>query len=540
MKKTLLLSAAVMVASSLMAAENQPVMQARATANSTLLSERHVAGAAPAMSRSAGEAILSTPAGQLTDNMTLSEFALYPRGFEIYQRMVSGKVSAIVEGDDGCLYVKNPVAVYPTDSWLKLEHREGTQYVAHLPQAATAPWEYDGEEVRMNFDRLAFDEDEGYYYPSFTESELTFSYENGVLTSVGEIGEDTDMPVMLGLTYDIYGPEDADEAWAWFGVNNITVKAMDAAPGALPAGVEAAKKVMTYSDGEAHAWVAVDGSNIYLRPGADLGYARGTIADGKATFESGQYLGVSGGSHCYFMGAQGLFIVDEDYYEGGYMVYEPTENLVFDYTPESMTTEGALVINEGTMSFYAKNIYNQPVITDYVSVEAAPQNPVIVRYEEYDDWEEYGVLVFELPAMSADGTPISKVDMYYNIFASGHDKPYVFTPAMYELIDSDMTDIPYNFTDGGYDFSVSGTRHTVVIYEELGVVGVQSVNVAGDKTFRSDIVWTDGQVSGIGSVAADSEADAVIYDLTGRRVDNPATGIYIRRQGNTTSKVVIR
>lgn len=539
MKLFLLLSAGALISLSASANEMRQSVTPRQSQHSvSVLSTR------PAVkSRSVDSgAIIETPAGKLTDNMTMSEFALYPHGFDIYMRMVSGKVSAIVEGEDGCLYVKNPVGVYTTGSWLKLEHTEGTTYVANLPQPATESWDYEGEEVWMNYDRLAYDEDEGYYYPSFEESQLTFNYENGVLTSVGEIGEDEDVPVMLGLTYNIYGPEDADEAWAWFGVNNLTVQPIETEPLDLPAGLSAQKKVMSSSDGETHAWLAVDGNNIYLCTDPGLGYAVGTIDGGNAVFVSGQYLGVSGNSHCFFYGGESEFIEDEDYYEG-YTTYHRADDITFDYFTEGSITlqsEGAIIINEGTLSFYAKQIFDKPVISDYDAVEAAPANPVIVRFEPYDDFDEYGVFVFDLPANTADGQTLSKVDLYYNIFFDGSDEPYVFTPGLYQLLDSPITNIPYNFTDGGYDFTVKGQRHTIVFYEDVPAIGVQSVNNANDNIYKSQIVWSNGDLSGIESVTANTDADITLYDITGRQVTEPTPGIYIRRNGKTADKVIIR
>ncbi len=542
MKKLLsIICAAIVISSSAAAGEVAPVLKAHNAEASKLLNRRQMAHA-PASRSSEAKAIIDTPAGKLSDNMSMSEFALYPRGFEIYQRQVSGKVSAIVEGEDGCLYVKNPIGVYTTDSWLRLEHREGSLYVAKLPQPATEQWDYEGESVCMNFDRLYFDEDEGYYFPSFSESELSFNYENGVLTSVGEIGEDEDMPVMLGLTYDIYGPDEADEAWAWFGVNNIIVRPVDATPLQLPEGIEPTKMVMASSAGETAVTVAVNGDDIYLQPAADLGYALGKINDGKAVFDSYQYVGISDNSHCYFVGGESKFIEDEDYFDGGYTTYSPTDGISFSYLSDDavLKSDGAVIINEGDQSFYAKTIFDKPVINNYQTVEAAPANPEIIRYSEYDDFDEYGVVVFDLPTVAADGSTISKIDLYYNIFTKDSSDPYVFRPGMYELINSPMTNIPYDFSDGGYDFSVKGTRHTVVIYEDLGSIGVQSVNASGEKLYKSDIVWTDGSVSGIESVAADHDGESVLFDLSGRKVTDPAPGLYIRRQGSQCEKVVIR
>lgn len=541
MKAFLLLLTAVMISSSATANENRRMIQPRSNIESSMQKVRGKIDTSPQQVLDT-KVITETPAGRLIDNMTMSEFALYPRGFEIYQRMVSGKVSAIVEGEDGCLYVKNPVSVYETDSWLKLEHREGTTYVAKLPQTATEPWEYEGETICMNFDRLDFDEDEGYYYPSFAESELTFNYENGVLTSIGELGEDEDMPVMLGLTYDIYGPDEADEAWAWFGVNNITVKPMDASTTELPNGITADKKVLVSTDGESLAWVAVSGDDIYLRTNAETAYAVGKIADGKATFKSGQYIGISGNSHCFFYGGTSEFVEDEDYLDEGYTLYHLADDITFDYMTDGtiLKSDNTIIINEGNLSYYAKNIFDKPVIQDYAIVEAAPKDPIIVRYDGYDDFDEYGVFIFELPIEATNGETISKVDLYYNIFAENSDKPYVFSPDMYELIGSPMTNIPYDFTDGGYDFSVKGTRHTIVLYDEITRVGVQSVNVAGDKEYKSQIVWNDGENSGIESVTIDQTGESKLFDLMGRPVSNPTSGIYVRRQGNHTEKIIIR
>lgn len=50
-----------------------------------------------------------------------------------------------------------------------------------------------------------------------------------------------------------------------------------------------------------------------------------------------------------------------------------------------------------------------------------------------------------------------------------------------------------------------------------------------------------GNLSGVDTVTTDNGDSAVeYYNLQGIRVDNPSAGIYIRRHGNTVTKVVIR
>lgn len=60
---------------------------------------------------------------------------------------------------------------------------------------------------------------------------------------------------------------------------------------------------------------------------------------------------------------------------------------------------------------------------------------------------------------------------------------------------------------------------------------------------NSRTVWSDYKSfeAGIGAIATDNENAPVEYfDLRGRRVDNPAGGFFIRRQGNNVEKIVVR
>lgn len=50
-----------------------------------------------------------------------------------------------------------------------------------------------------------------------------------------------------------------------------------------------------------------------------------------------------------------------------------------------------------------------------------------------------------------------------------------------------------------------------------------------------------GDSSGVETPVADAtEAPAEYFTLQGVRVANPSNGIYIRRQGNTTTKVLVK
>lgn len=68
---------------------------------------------------------------------------------------------------------------------------------------------------------------------------------------------------------------------------------------------------------------------------------------------------------------------------------------------------------------------------------------------------------------------------------------------------------------------------------------VVAVNSEGQKSAASNAVEVDLTQSGINGIEADdSNAPVEYYNLQGIRVDNPANGIYIRRQGSRVEKVV--
>lgn len=68
-------------------------------------------------------------------------------------------------------------------------------------------------------------------------------------------------------------------------------------------------------------------------------------------------------------------------------------------------------------------------------------------------------------------------------------------------------------------------------------------NYDGHVRNNNRIVWSDYKSfeAGIGAIATDNENAPVEYfDLRGQRVDNPANGFFIRRQGDKVEKIVVR
>ncbi|MBD5175309.1 MAG: hypothetical protein HDT06_05775 [Bacteroidales bacterium] len=69
-------------------------------------------------------------------------------------------------------------------------------------------------------------------------------------------------------------------------------------------------------------------------------------------------------------------------------------------------------------------------------------------------------------------------------------------------------------------------------------------NKQGENVMTDAILWLGESTSGINNVVADNEnninAPVVYYNLQGVQVANPQGGIFIRKQGNQTSKVILK
>lgn len=87
------------------------------------------------------------------------------------------------------------------------------------------------------------------------------------------------------------------------------------------------------------------------------------------------------------------------------------------------------------------------------------------------------------------------------------------------------------------------------IVADVDVTG--TTNATGDADFAINVVWenmpikvtfTGNKTTGIGNVTVDAEAPVEYYNINGMRVDgdNLQSGLYIRRQGKTVTKVLVK
>jgi hypothetical protein len=110
-------------------------------------------------------------------------------------------------------------------------------------------------------------------------------------------------------------------------------------------------------------------------------------------------------------------------------------------------------------------------------------------------------------------------------------------PALKAVSLSDLTQVAdgsdnWEGSDGVYTYDLNKLSAS----NYLSVYAVNGTKISAASSYSND-----GPISGIEGIAADSQnAPVEYYTLQGVRVNNPGTGLYIRRQGTKVEKVAIR
>lgn len=130
-------------------------------------------------------------------------------------------------------------------------------------------------------------------------------------------------------------------------------------------------------------------------------------------------------------------------------------------------------------------------------VPAMPADPSVEFINDFDASEGYGSIGMIIPTVSVDGEPLVKDKLYYQLYREigGVAEPVTFTPDLYIKLESDMSIIPYSFTDD-WDFQDREGYKLVFINEDFSNwerIGVKSIYWGGDEYNETDIIWYAGE-----------------------------------------------
>lgn len=459
--------------------------------------------------------------------------------FGIGQNTAKGVPCTIGLGEDETVFL-TPFSGVDTGSYLR-GTIEGDRMVFKLPQAIYAD-SGDGDERYVYVAQMChFEADDpddpesaGLYYTESGETEMVFlkEGEKWVMQMPAEVNGH---PVIMGLV--------AADDGTWCGYSDWNTSLAPFADDLVeaPAGLQTEEWVLLAPESESGKHLVsqsitagTDGNDFYMRGLSALfpdSWVKGTVDGNKITFPSRQYLGANENSYAfgYFFGATMEETTDPDW-GFTYTQYTFQNQLTFDYDPATrkLTTEMALIINKGSeelnmeTAFAAPRIYPQGTVTDF-----KPMDPVPGFYSPMGDFP--GSLYFGFPSINAEGQMLDTSKLFYSVYLDG--EPMTFYTDEYPGLQEDTEMIPYTFSNQNnigyygpgnlshfFNFTISG-------YDRMDI---QTFYIDGDKKFESAIVNVVDE-SGIDAVETGASAvETRWYDLTGRRVENPAAGIYLK------------
>lgn len=342
---------------------------------------------------------------------------------------------------------------------------------------------------------------------------------------------------IIGLVYTDNGE------WSGYADFSQSYTVFTEKPLSKPEGMATEKWALVTPNDYGHAIeVGFDGNDIYiggLSEKIPAAWIKGSVNGDEVTFEGRQYMGTALGTHNYLMIAE--YCLDEYGEETTVLTDEPA---IFKYDAEARTLtpadEKILLINGSLKDVYFLERYEE--ITMYYLGQftpAMPKNPEYLFSAGYDPYDGFGVFEFTLPLVDTDGKLLDAGSYVYNIYVD--NELFTLYPDEYTGITDtydELTNIPYNYTDS-WDIEVNGSYHGLYYYMEgFETLGVQAIYTVDGITNKSALVnynietgeTNEIDPAGISAITASKEVTGVeYYDLTGRKLDNPTTGLVIKR-----------
>ncbi|MDE5553579.1 MAG: hypothetical protein K2J10_00150 [Muribaculaceae bacterium] len=456
-------------------------------------------------------------------------------GTNLVEYTEEGTAVEVVFGDDNDIYLKNIMSYGATGTYVK-GTIDGDKITVTLPQTVI----YDEfAEDYVNLVMLEPKDVEGGQFTYGVNKESTsYTY------TIKEDGsfEMDNIGWMNGIGYAFA----SNDTWAGYLDFNQTFIPFDNELVEGPEGMPLQSWACTTPTSAFPVVVAMDDSDFYVQGLCTYfpeSWIRGRVEDDKVYIPNGQYLGLYDGIyHIYAMFGRTLP-------QGQELDPEDTEFVFnFDADHKSLTPtdeEMLIFFNTSWNRVYYLDYLECPVLTSQESYAGVPADPYDLVYDESNrPYYGYSAFRFYIPVVSTEGSVLDIDALYYNVFVDGElleiDKD------IYIDIEENMIDIPYKFTnyfdvwDRGYGL------HQVGIYPaNVQKLGVQSVYKYGDEVTKSKLIELTLQSSGIDNVEAVRTATTEMYDVMGRRVENPAEGsILIRRtvysDGTVKTDKVIR
>lgn len=513
------------------------------------------------------EIIRDQPEGKV-ERFVRSGYGYYSFYGMIFGTNQQGSVLSAVTTDDGTVYMKDLVSSAACDTWVKgkLENDVLTiptgQYVDYTESEGYGLVLMAGKITEVNQNgsmSFTYECDSDVKEIKFTKtSNGGYKIEDKFCSK----GDDASEYLVMLVWSDDY-------SWSGYGDYDSTYSPLTDTvidfPDGLPFNDWVLKLKNPEDDTNAYRIVKVGITNdkIYIggiNTEAPENVIEGSLAAGKATFASDQYLGFNSDRVSYFTGGtyEVTLVKDETYGDYNDVSYAPAANLTFTYNAEAKTltsvgADAAMILNSGKAlggSIYYIEAGGNPALSVFTEVVATPAVPKVTDFEDtFDDYGYIGMANY-IPTEDVDGNFIDPAKMSYVIWfdVEGTKEKFVFYADEYPDIAtlglSELTEVPYNFESAdmdGYQGIVAGGSIIYMFSQAPDAIGVQSIYTGGGERHESEIGWYSP--SGIINKAeiGSQAVPVAVYGVDGVKRSSEVSGINIVRMSDgSVRKVIVR
>lgn len=487
--------------------------------------------------------IIDQPAGTLHSDLYRS-----CKGFWVYQGLTyytsfDGSTN-VVEGNDGFVYLENPISAYAPGTWIKGKRALNDTIEFSFPQLLYSAIDDNGTpEKRYIFlmqlsDVTVNGKPAKTYTVDETGQTVKYVWRNDSLRLVSK--------GLLGLTNETgrwmgYG----DDVSLFVDLGKLSVKPQhpeNAQPCALV-------HILWGRNPDVRMLKTIKEGNIRYFSGWADGLAdkwvKATETNGQLVFPPVQYLGkdASVNNHIFFckMGEEKVWNSQwNEYVDSAYI--DHTVPLTMDLVQgDTLKCPSTILINIGSSDINTLTYYEKLYIIPWQDKAYTPKPPVINAFNIKAPETGLAGIDFDVVPFAVSGEPLDKTKMAFCLYLD--DSKYTFTKANFPSLKENTQYIPVDYADND-KFVVYGNEHIMsFVGSNFSKVGVQMVYSHGDSRQSSDIAWfTPSAIST--SVANSAVVGEVYYDLQGQKISKPSKGVYIKsvtfENGTTqTTKVLI-
>ncbi len=504
--------------------------------------------------------IKDTPKGKLIENLYRSTKSWVKKGWTgVQQGRYEGLVSKIVIGDDGCIYIYNPLSGLDSKSWLKLEKQADGKYRAKLPQAILTDDlggdddEEESSERTISLIRMVSNDDGKSYEPvGTTMNYVDFTWENNKLVMKG-MGQKKQI---WAAAYENSWQSNYGGDWA------LTIEPLGEQLITPPStAVKAQYIVSSKSDSSPRIVEAMtDNNDIYIKglfKAEKLAnvWVKLTKQGDKAVMPTNQYLGITQKEDFK------KYDSDKSDYHTFAAAFEnetkAADNLEFSIDATGKLTASKILrtslgraSNDNTTGEDYVESYEGLTLTPYAQKEVgAPATPEYFYFTStpnYDNTSNEIKLAFYVKNADVNGNILDPEKMYYNIYVNGSKEPFKFkkTETQYrDMHEDEMTNIPFNYKDKmNYDFKVSDNLRILHFYDSsITTAKVVMVYEADGKKYSSEPLVATLSTAGIESANFNKTTTEKYYTIDGRQIQKLQKGLNIVKSSDgTTRKVIVK